>query len=225
MKDKVFLGGIALITISFIACMVSFYLLLFGLPVFLIGVILVSTSKQSIKIKILTTLLPIVLYVPFTYLFLFVYNYSLPKTILIPSNHEGALRIIYEENCGNKYEEIDGKKTMTFPKNGILILNEDFDSHINYKYYLLDEYGGKKEIHEGLYFKDGMEKIPYVMVAGSGTIGQSIEANSKDKKQKSIKFSDLYVYNKDKTNRNEFVYQQKLDSLTIQLVNRCRKKN
>lgn len=175
--------------------------------------------------KFLTTLIPLVLYIPSTFLFLYAYNYSTPKTILIPKNFEGNLRVVYQENCGRNYDKTDGIKTLTFPDNGILVLNEDFDSHINYNYYLVDELGNRTKISQILDFNDRIKKLPCVLVGGSGTFFQSIEANSKNNQEKEIVFSDFYLYNTSIDDRNDFNNRQKLDSLTTVIVNQCRKNN
>lgn len=225
MKQKAFYIGLTLIAISFIACVISFYLLVFGIPVFLVGAILIFLSSQNIKTKFLTTLIPLILYIPSTFLFLYAYNYSTPKTILIPKNFEGNLRVVYEENCGRNYDKTDGIKTLTFPDNGILVLNEDFDSHINYNYYLVDELGNRTKISQILDFNDRIKKLPCIIVGGSGTFFQSIEANLKNNQEKEIVFSDFYLYNTNIDERNDFNNRQKLDSLTTVIVNQCRKNN
>lgn len=224
MRAKAFYTGLTLIIISFIACVINFYLLVYGIPAFLLGTILVLLSKQTIQTKLLTTLIPLALYVPCTFLFLYIYNYSTPKTILIPKNFEGNLRVVYEENCGRNYDETDGIKTLTFPDNGILVLNEDFERHVNYNYYLVDESGNRTEIPQIFDFKDKIQKRPCVLVGGSGTIGQPIEANSANQEGKGITFSDFYVYKKDTLDRNDYKsHQQRIDSLTTIVVNQCRK--
>ena len=223
MREKAFYIGLTLITISFVACVVSFYLLVFGIPTFLVGAILIFLSNQNIKRKLLTTLIPLILYVPSTFLFLYAYNYSTPKTILIPKNFEGNLRVVYEENCGSNYDKTDGIKTLTFPDNGILVLNEEFDRHVNYNYYLVDELGNRTKISQILDFKDRIQKRPCVLVGGSGTIGQTIEANTENQEKKGIIFSDFYVYNMDTINRNDnYKSQQRFDSSTTIIVNQCR---
>lgn len=221
-RAKAFYTGLTLIIISFIACVISYYLLVFGIPTFLLGAILVLLSKQTIQTKLLTTLTPLVLYIPCTFLFLYIYNYSTPKTILIPKNFEGNLRVVYEENCGRNYDKTDGVKTLTFPDHGILVLNEDFDRHVNYNYYLVDESGNRTEIPQILDFKDKIQKQPCVLAGVSGTIGQAIEANSANQEEKGITFSDFYVYNKDTVDRNDYKSQQRFDSLTTIIVNKCR---
>lgn len=223
LKHTAFYIGLTLVAISFIACVVSFYLLVFGIPTFLVGVILIFLSNQTIKTKLLATLIPLALYIPSTFLFLYAYNYSTPKTILIPNDFDGTLRVVYEEKCGSNYDKIDGVKTLTFPKNGILILNEDFDRHINYNYYLVDKLGKRTKVTQTLAYSDKVQKRPCVLVGGSGTIGQTIEANSINYEKKGITFSDFYVFNKDTIDRNDSKSQQKFDSLTTTIVNQCRK--
>jgi hypothetical protein len=197
--------------------------LILGVPAFFIGCILVFVSMRSIKTKLLTTIVPLVLYIPFTYAFLYLYNYSTPKTILIPENFQGNLRIIYEEKCGSNYMEQNGVKTLVFPDNGILVLNEDFNRHINYKYYLVDKLGNKTEIQQVFNVKESTENQPYILVGGSGMIGQAIVANTTiQEEQKDIQFSDFYVYNKDSIVISDFKSQEVFDSLTTQIVKQCR---
>lgn len=210
-------------SISFIACIISYYLLVFGIPAFLIGAILVFLSKKTMQIKLFITIAPVVLYIPLTFLFLYVFNYSTPKTILIPKDFDGNFRIVYEEKCGSNYDNTDGVKTLVLNENGILVLNEDFDTHINYNYYLVDKLGNKKKIPQIHAFKDRAQKQSCVLVAGSGTIGQTIEANSTNQEEKEITYSDFYVYNKNTVERNDYKSQQRFDSLTIAIVNQCRK--
>jgi hypothetical protein len=222
LSERIFYIGLTLIIISFIACVMNIYLLIFGIPTFLIGIILISLSNRTIKTKIIASITPIILYVPLTFSFLYIYNYSRPKIILIPENFDGNLRIVYEEKCGSNYKETDGIKTLTFPENGILVLNEDFDRHINYNYYLVDRLGNRTEIPQVLSLSKRTQKKSCVLVGGSGTIGQIIEANTTSQDKKGITFSDFYVYNKVTMVREDFKGQQKFDSLTTRIVTDCR---
>lgn len=222
MRTKAYYIGLVLIITSFITCVISYYLLVFGIPAFLIGAILVFLSKKSMQTKLLTTIAPGVLYIPLTFLFLYIFNYSTPKTILIPKDFDGKFRIVYEEKCGSNYQDIDGIKTLVLNEKGILVLNENFDSHINFNYYLVDKLGNKTRIQQILAFKDRAQKQSCILVAGSGTIGQTIEANSTNQEEKEINYSDFYVYNKNTVKGNDYKSQQRFDSLTIAIVNQCR---
>ena len=192
--------------------------MVFGIPIFSIGVILVILSNTTTTKKLLATILPIILYLPTTYLFLISYNYTTPKTFLIPANYNGAIRIVYEESCGTKYIKEDGRQKLTFPQNGILVLNENVDGgFINNKYYLLDENGGRTEVPEYIVFEKTTKKTPYILVSGSGV-------KSASEYEKEIIFSDFYLHNKDTTLTDKYIVSEKFDSLTWKSVADCRRK-
>lgn len=146
MKFTKFNVGIALIILSFMTCVINYYLLIFVAPIFIVGSIFISTSEAKIKFKILSIVLPLILYFPATFLSIMIYNYTCPKIFLIPENNNGRLRVLYEEKCGQRLKVEDGSEVFRFPKNGILILSEKFNGRINHKYYFVDAKGNRKEI-------------------------------------------------------------------------------
>lgn len=184
------------------------------MAVFLIATVLVFLSKKSLKTKLLTTILPFVFYLPATYLFLLAYNYTTPKTFLIPANYQGALRIVYEQKCGTSYKSENGRRVLTFPDNGILILNEKFDGGVNNKYYLFDKNDARIMVREYFGVQKAIKKTPCILIGGGGTLG----AGGADE----IKFSDFYLYNKDTTLKDDYKLTQHFDSLTWKTVNDCR---
>lgn len=210
-----------LVGISFIACVASFYLLIYGVPVYILGALLVFLSRTKLKTKLFSTLIPLVLYLPSTYVFLLIYNYTPPKIFLIPSDYSGPLRIVYEEKCGVKPVKSNGRQVLKFPETGVLILNVDFDGGVNNKYYLVDSKGNKNEVPQTLDYKDSVRNKPAVLVAGSGTMGAAIYANSQ-RREPDIKFSDFYVFNGDTTDLENYHWSQQFDSLTTAVVNSCR---
>jgi hypothetical protein len=174
-------------------------------------------SKKPLRTKLLTTVLPVIIYIPVTYLFLLAYNYTTPKTFLIPADYEGQIRIVYEEKCGVKMQKENGRQILHFPESGILILNEDFDGGINNDYYLVDKNGRRTKVEEISNFSDSTKKLPYILVGGAGTLGS-------DEESKSIKFSDFYLYNKDTVLADNNKLSLRFDSLTTTVVNACRTK-
>ena len=217
MKDRAYLTGLILIALTFIACVISFYLLIFGIFIFGIGVLFIWVSKKPFKTKLLATILPIILYLPATYLFLLAYNYTSPKTFLIPADYEGTIRIVYEEKCGITPTKENGRQIFQFPENGILILNKKFDGGINNEYYLVDNNSKRTKISETLDFKDRTKKLPLIQVGGAGTLG----GNDQDK---GITYSDFYLYNKDTTSTDNYKLSERFDSLTNVVVSTCRTK-
>lgn len=232
LRNTLFYIGLSIIIVSFVACVISFYLIIFGIPVFLVGALLVLLSKRPVKTKLLATIVPLVLYIPATILFLYAYNYSVPKTLLIPQNFEGPLRIVYKEKCGSPYQEIEGETTLVFPENGILILNEDFDRHINYEYYFVDKAGKRTKIfYELTGFSKSTKHLPCIVSSGSGTMGQSqaMEDTSGNSKEeylasegpKEIKYTEFYVYNNDTINTTD---EDNISALMVKAVEECREK-
>ena len=197
------------------ACVISFWLLIFGVPVFIVGTIFVIVSKKSTKTKLLTTILPVITYLPLTYLFLLAYNHTSPKTFLIPAEYQGTLRIVYEERCGTKMKKENGRQIIQFPENGILILSEEFEGGINNEYYLVDKNGKRTKVDEFIDFKISKKKLPFVLIGGGGTFGA-------DDKSKEIKFSDFYLYNKDTIQTDNYKLSQQFDSLMNKTVTDCR---
>jgi len=217
LRDRAYLTGLILIGITFLAYVISFWLLVYGIFIYAIGAFFVFVSKKPIKTKLLTTILPIVIYLPATYLFLLAYNYTTPKTFLIPADYDGQIRIVYEEKCGVKMHKENGRQILRFPENGILILNEKFDGGINNDYYLVDKTGKRTKVQEILNFNDSTIKLPYILVGGAGTIGS-------DNEGKGITFSDFYLYNKETVLEDNNKLSLRFDSLTTIVVNACRTK-
>ena len=216
--------GLILIIISFIACVINLYLIIFGGIVFIIGCIFILISDTRIKIKIATILIPLILYIPATFLFLMAYNYTSPKIFLIPKNYNGKLRIVYEEKCGQKIRKENGKEIFEFYKNGILILSEKFNGNINHKYYFVDSKGIKTEIPQANIDKQNL-RFPNVSILGAGTMSdKEIKIGvSSDYDIDAVKYTDFFVNQKE---NDDFDYkkEQKFDSLTFAVVDLCRNK-
>ena len=146
--------GLILMGITFVACVISFLLLVYSIFIFGIGVLFVWISKKSVKKKVFSTVLPVIFYLPLTYLFLLAYNYTTPKTFLIPADYEGTVRIVYKQKCGVKLHKENGRQIIRFPKSGVLILNEKFDGGINNEYFLVDKNGSKTKVEQIINFQD-----------------------------------------------------------------------
>ena len=217
MKDRVYLTGLILIGLTFIACVISYYLAFFGIFIFALGVLFIWLSKKTIKTKLIATVLPIILYLPMSYIFLVSYNHTSPKIFLIPADYEGIIRIVYEEKCGLIPTKENGKQIYQFPKNGILVLDKKFDGGINNEYFLVDSTGQRTKITETLEFKDKTKTRPIIQVGGSGVLGG-------DEKNKGITYTEFYLYNNDTSSIESYKYSEKFDSITAVIIGVCRTK-
>lgn len=52
LREISFYFGLVIIILSFAFCVISFYLLYFGVPIFIVGTLMVLVSKKPIKTKL-----------------------------------------------------------------------------------------------------------------------------------------------------------------------------
>lgn len=63
------------------------------------------------------------------------------------------------------------------------------------------------------------------MLSGTGNIAGPINGGFSSESELTIHFSDFYVYNQDTSEVENFKYSERFDSLTIAIVDSCRKRN
>lgn len=220
MTSKLFNIGIVIVSVSFIASILSFYLLYFTIPMFIIGVILIIFSQKSKLHKIIAILLPILLYLPCTALFLWIYNYSKPKVFLIPKGYNGVLRVVYEEPCGSEILKQDGKEIYVFPENGLLILRNEFDGIINHTFYYVDKEGKRTLINQSSFAEDNsFTKYKYPLVS-SGSSGAIYLDDIKYSKE--VKYSDFFIEVMNDDDNDYLKRQIFMDSLVQTIIPLCR---
>jgi hypothetical protein len=111
-----------------------------------IGVIIVWCTNKTFKFKILWTLFPL-LVIPLL-LAICIKLDTLPKEVfLIPEDYRGTVNIIYGQKCGAKLNVENDTITYNIPKDGILIISNEYKSgYIDHTYYFVDKEGNKKLI-------------------------------------------------------------------------------
>lgn len=136
---RVYKTGIILIILSWIACL-NLYWIIFGGPVFIIGLLIVWLSKIKLKTKLLTTFLPLLLWFPGMLAFVFLASkHMTPETFLIPKDFRGQITLIYNEPCGQTVPKVDGRLIYKIPDNGVIILTNKFETGIiDQEYYFVD---------------------------------------------------------------------------------------
>lgn len=136
---KTYKTGLILTILSWLACLIPYWIIFAG-PVLLIGLLVVWLSKTKLKLKLLTTILPFVLWFPSMYLIFYLASTRMtPETFLIPKNFRGQITLIYEEPCGQTVPMVDGRLIYKIPDNGIMILTNELETGIiNQEYYFVD---------------------------------------------------------------------------------------
>jgi hypothetical protein len=225
LKDRIFIIGIGLITFAFLACVISFYLLPFGIPVFVIGVIIVLFSEQPSKIKLLLTLGPPTAYIPCTFLFIYLWNYSPPKTFVIPADLRGYFWVVYGEACGREPIKENGRIVYSIPITKTLILKtKDKGGLINHQYWIKQRNGQLVEVKVGGDAYQKPKQYPVVMLLGSGTLhGEVSIGNSSSESPLAIHYEDYYLL-KDETDWDKLNEERSLEEPIRKEVDKCRSK-
>lgn len=143
-KDYLYIIGLTLIIVGFLVCLLP-YCVIFGGPVFLIGVLLLWFSRKTVRHKLLWTFIPLIVWYPAMGLFVyFGSNHVTPATYLIPRDFRGKIQIIYGEPCGQRLQMVDNRKIFIIPDNGVLIVQDELETgFINNEYYFVDKGGNK----------------------------------------------------------------------------------
>jgi hypothetical protein len=151
------------------------------------------------------------------------------ETYLIPNDFEGEFRVVYGEECGIKPPVENGRRVLTIPDNGVLIIKPEFEAGtINHEYYLVDKNGNREKVRMLWdYNNERVKNSPGVLLGGSGSMaGEMPDGSSSSESPLAIHFTDFIVFNKGTTRRSdreEVQFQQRFDSLTTALVDECRK--
>ena len=138
--------GLSITLISWLVCL-NPYWIIFGGPFFLIGIIIIWFSSADLKSKLLSTILPIILWYPGLLGFISLgAKHMTPETFLVPKDFRGQITLIYEESCGETIPKVNGRLIYKIPDNGVLILANKFETGIiDQEYYFVDNNWNKTE--------------------------------------------------------------------------------
>jgi hypothetical protein len=233
MTDKtskiLFFIGIILLGIGAFGLTFAAFFAIIGLPVFVIGIILIFVAKKTWKQK----LIPIGLFIVGIIIFWPIWtkiNSVGPETYLISENYRGKINIIYGEYCGKELIEENSRLIYEIPDDGILIVNKELKYGIvNHEYYLVDENGTRTKLQmmdvRNFNEEYTIEKNPNepsrskLGIFGNSTGGSS---NSQDEND-GFEFQEFYVSTySDLKEKYEFKYNRKFDSIRQAKLGNCR---
>jgi hypothetical protein len=213
-KNISYIIGLVIVVISWAA---SFYMhfLIITIPVFILGLVLIWVSQVRTKTKVITTLIPIILWYPVVATFVLANKKEMsPETFLIPSNFRGQITVYYEEPCGEEVTISQGRRIYRIPSNGVLILKNKFETGlVNQKYFFVTNDGKQTEIDK-LYREEFNEedsyqknpKEPSRSEVGVFLLGSSASANLHLHSLHINCYDSLRVFNEQK-------YEQYADSI------------
>ena len=102
-SDILFNLGFFLIIIGAVGLTFMVFFAYFGLPLFLIGCLLILLSKKELKTKLITTLSVLGVILLFWSLWTWSKNVT-PETFLISKDYRGKVNIIHGQSCGRHQE-------------------------------------------------------------------------------------------------------------------------
>ena len=146
-----------------------------------------------------------------------------PRTILVPANYEGTVRIVYAEKCGMTPMKENGREIVRIPGNGLVILSTENDVRINNDFFLVDDKGNQTKVDQVADIKDRVSGSPAILAGGTVVTGLSSHKDADGTVTATgIECTDFYLYNKGTTEIKQSPFQPQLDSLTNSEVNACR---
>lgn len=230
--------GIFLLAIGAFGLTFAAFFAIIGLPIFIVGLILVLVShKNTWKKRLITIGLFIIGIVAFWPIWREVNSVG-PEVFLIPENYRGRVNIIYKKGCGINLQKSTEGLVYKIPNDGILIINKEQDfGLIEHTYYLIDQNGNRTELpkmdtrdfnEEWTLEKNPNEpsrdKLGIFHWGRTGSMGKMIDENEEVTNQDELyTFSEFYISTyKDLTERFDFKYEQRFDSIRDYKIKKCK---
>ena len=230
MKDKKYIIGLTIIILTFFVSL-NPYLLIFTVPVFLIGVGLLWFSKTKILTKTLWTVLPLLFWYPSMHLFFYLSGIIGTATAQkldfnFPDNFKGKAIVVQQIDCGQEILKKDGREQLNFPENGILLYNGKIESgYINHQYFYVTNTGDRKKIPEraNYMFWDEVKTKTSSSEVGVWFEGMGMATQIPSDKLSEYKYLEMIVSSKDSLEKYyDFQYNKRTDSLKFEIMKQCR---
>ena len=199
----------------------------FGIPLYVVGALLILFSSRTAVVKTLWIVTPIALWYPVFKISPSVYRFFGPTHVyLIPEKFRGRIVVFYNEGCGQELVRSDEGYEFQIPNDGILILKDPMNRvYKTEKFFLINGAGAKKELSQ-FHFSN------FDGVQSKGV------ANYEDRRDELACFDGAIVRKSDPKSIYEFKfissydsiakyyssqYEQTLDSLMVEKLVNCRK--
>ncbi|MEB2781483.1 hypothetical protein U3A58_13865 [Algoriphagus sp. C2-6-M1] len=230
MKDKKYIIGLTIIILTFLVSL-NPYLLIFTVPVYLIGVGLIWLSKTKVLQKTLWTVLPGILWYPSFHVFMYSTGTIGTATaqkldLYFPADFNGKAVIVRQIDCGQEVIIKDGREQLNFPENGILLYKGEIESgYINHQYFYKTATGEINKILEraNYMFWDDAKTETSSSEIGVWIEGMGMSTQFPPEGLSDYKFLELIVSSKDSLDKyHDFHYNIRVDSVKFETMKQCR---
>ncbi len=142
-----FYSGFVLLFIGTLGLTFAAFFAFIGLPIFIIGAILVLISRNKTwNQRLIPVGLCIIGIIAFWPIWRAI-NTVGPEIFIIPENYRGRVNIIFKKGCGNHLERTKEGMVYQIPDDGILFLDNKLKTgFIDHKYFFVDSNGNRTEI-------------------------------------------------------------------------------
>ena len=225
--------GIGIIILTFVLSSISPYVIIFTIPVFIIGVTLLWFSKKRVLTKILWTILPILLWYPALATFMFLYGAIGKVTaqkldFIFSDGFKGNVIVVGNIPCGQPIIKKENREQLFVPRNGILLYQGELEEgYVDHKYYYQIENGELQPIPERadyMYF-DSEKNQPATNITGVWLRGMGATTNSENDPTIEYSSMTLTVDSKDSISlHNNFQKEQLFQNTTDSMIRDCKKR-
>ncbi|MFN8437002.1 MAG: hypothetical protein U0V72_05120 [Cytophagales bacterium] len=232
MKSKI---GFTIIIISFILAL-NPYFLIFTVPLFLIGVVIVWISEKRTRIKLFWTIIPTAIWYPTMILFFWLSGIIGTATaqkidFIFKEGFIGQVTIVDKMACGQKKILKNNREQLYIPENGICLYQEELkNGYINHKYYYENIDRGLVEIPErdNSMFWESEKKQPSKNTVGAWLGGTGSKTNNEISPKIEYSFIYLTINSKNKMDsldeKESWVKSQQFEKQIDSLVRICKTK-
>ena len=230
MKYKI---GITIIILSFLGSLIPYWLI-FTIPAFVIGDLVVWLSKKKPWSKLAWTVLPVALWYPSLMLFMYLNGTIGTATaqkldFIFNEDFKGRAVLIGKIPCGQRVKIKDDREQIFVPDNGVILYQGEVEfGYVNHNYYQKTVNGDLKELPKRanyMYFESEENPPPKDIIGvwfrESGAITVNIP-----KPKIEYQTMVLVVGSKDSIEKYyDFHYLKNFENLADSLVRNCELKN
>jgi hypothetical protein len=225
--------GIGIIVLTFILSVLSPYVLIFTIPLFIIGAVLLWFSKKKILTKALWTVLPLLLWYPVFMTIMYLYGTIGTATaqkfdFIFTNGFKGDVVLVGNISCGQPVQKKDGREQLFIPSNGILLYQGEVKTgYVNHKYYYQLNDGKLQSLPPRanyMYF-DSQKNQPPTNEVGVWLGGTGSTTNMESEPTIEYSSMTLTVDSKDSINLHyNYQKEKRFQSMTDSLIRDCEKK-
>ncbi|EAQ41241.1 hypothetical protein [Polaribacter sp. MED152] len=201
-RDKI---GISFLIIGFLIPFFIYFGFIIGLPIYVIGIIILLFGNLKIKQKLLWILIPAILFIPVskTYSSISFYFADIQKfDIILPENFKGTAIIIDNSDFGQTFEKKHRREQIIFDENGIAFYPSELElDRSKFRVFLKQKNGELKKV---LLSSETSEKTT-LLAYGESSFKKTIESAIKYIPYDFVRIGENFTEQSNSEKRDELI--------------------